>query len=122
VDPLVAATLLRWGNYDVATGTSRFVAGEIPVGNAVPSDQTMPASLYLSARPSWWGTMPWPAIGPDVAGGQDVAGHVYKIPARLCYETTPRNGDGTLNFNATTCYSGSTLRPPAAPTNLRIVR
>jgi hypothetical protein len=119
VDPLVASTLLRWGNYDVATGTSRFVAAEIPAGNAVPSGQALPASLYLPARPGWWGTMPWPATGPDVAGGQDGAGHVYKIPARLCYENTAVSGDGTLNFNATTCYTGSPS-PPAAPTNLVI--
>jgi hypothetical protein len=122
VDPQVGSTLLRWGNYDVATGTSRFVEAEIPAGNAVPGGQTLPVSLYLSARPSWWGTMPWPAIGPDVTGGQDGAGQVYKTPARLCYETTSRGGDGALNFNATACYAANTLPPIPAPTNLRIVR
>jgi hypothetical protein len=121
-DPLVASTLLRWGNYDVATGTSRFVANEVPAGNAVPSGQALPASLYLTARPGWWGTMPWPAIGPEVTGGQDGNGHVYKTPARLCYENAPRSGDGTLNFNAKACYTAGAATPPGAPTNLRIVR
>lgn len=30
-------------------------------------DQTLPASLYLSSKPSWWGNVQWPAIGPDVS-------------------------------------------------------
>jgi hypothetical protein len=117
VDPLVAGTLLRWGNFDVATGTSRFLATEVPVGSAVPGSQTLPPSLYLPARPNWWGTTPWPAIGPDVTGGQDGAGHVYKIPARLCYENTPRSGDGTLIFNATACYKAGVSAVRAAATN-----
>jgi len=53
--------------------------------------------------------MPWPAIGPDVTGGQDAAGYAYKIPAQVCYDNSPKNPDGTLTFNADNCY-GST--PP----------
>jgi hypothetical protein len=96
-DPRVKTTMLRWGNYDTVTGTSRFVAAEVPSGltayaNPVPSGQTLPASLYLSARPSWWSSsVPWPAIGPDVTGGDEpnVAGHVHSIPAKKCYQQTP---------------------------------
>jgi hypothetical protein len=51
--------------------------------------------------------MPWPAIGPDVTGGQDPAGHAHKIPAQVCYETSAMNGDGTLSFNADSCYGGT---------------
>jgi len=51
--------------------------------------------------------MPWPAIGPDVTGGQDPAGHAYKIPAQVCYENSPQNADGTLIFNAGNCYGNT---------------
>jgi hypothetical protein len=129
-DPLVAATILRWGNYDVATGTARFATSEVPSGlsqfaNPVPANQSLPASFYLPGRPSWWGSVPWPAIGPDVTGGDvaNLGGHVFKIPARLCYESTAKSGAMLTNFNADACYGNtSTPPPPAAPSNLRIVR
>lgn len=132
-NPFTVTTLMRWGNWDVVNNASRFVASEVPSGlslyaNAVPSSQALPASLYLSSRPSWWGTMPWPAIGPDINGGDvsGVGGHVYRIPARKCFEdvmggsfsnTTPRT------FNANTCYGTGTPPPsdttaPTIPTNL----
>jgi hypothetical protein len=112
-DPLVAATLLRWGNYDVVTRTARFAADEVPSGapafpNPVPPDRTLPASLYLSEKPSWWGTRPWPAIGPDVAAGDvpGVDGHAHKIPARLCYENSAKDAAGALiAFSANACYA-----------------
>jgi hypothetical protein len=30
------------------------------------NDTTLPASLYLTSKPSWWGSMQWPAIGPEL--------------------------------------------------------
>src|SRR5215469_4748913 len=112
-DEMVSRSLLRWGNYDVATGTVRWCGdssspawsticnrtSEIPTtairfinGNPVPSSATLPASFYLAAQPSFWvtawGTPPWPAIGPDIKGGtasDGVAGYSYAIPAQLCY-------------------------------------
>jgi hypothetical protein len=125
-DPLVQASMFRWGNYDVTSGT-RFSTSEVPstlspYGNAVPTSTVLPASLYLPAKPGWFNA-PWPAIGPDVNGGDvaGLAGHVYKIPARQCFEKTPTS-NGMLNFNANNCYSAATGTAPAAPTNLRIVR
>lgn len=127
-DSLVASTLLRWGNYDTATNGTRWDSSEVPsrlslYANPVPSSQTLPASFYLSAKPSWWGTPwgtpPWPAIGPDVTGGPGPGGHSYDIPAKLCYENTSKNSNGILNFNADSCYSSSPA--PAAPTNLGAV-
>jgi hypothetical protein len=109
------------------------VASEVPsgitYGNPVPPDQTPPASFYLPGQPGWWatpwGTPKWPAIGPDVTGGNvtAVGGHVDKIPAELCYEhmsDDPAYAANTIkSFNANSCYaSGGT--PPSAPTNLRI--
>jgi hypothetical protein len=128
-DPLVVSTLFRWGNYDTVNNAVRFVSSEVPSGlslyaNPVPASQTLPASFYLSARPGWWGTMPWPAIGPDVTGGDipGVAGHAYKIPAQVCYVNMGGLADGTgpiLTFNASGCYSGSHAAP-SAPTSLQI--
>src|SRR3989442_10415228 len=84
---------MRWGNYDTVSARSRFDAAEVPSGltnfsSAVPASQVLPPSFYLSGKPSWWGTMPWPAIGPDVAGG-DISGYAgapYTIPARPSFE------------------------------------
>jgi hypothetical protein len=119
-DPLVVSTLLRWGNYDYATKQTRWKPAEIPAGNAVPATQTLPPSFFLSSRPSWWGTMPWPAIGPDVTGGQDPSGHAYQIPAQVCYKNTLKNADGTLVFNANKCYGNTVPPPPAPPKNLKV--
>ena len=111
-DMLVLSTLLRWGNYDTVTGLPRFDFSEVPSGlhrfaNPVPPpDQTLPSSLYLSSQPSWWGTMPWPAIGPDVIGGEALTGHVYRNPAHVCYDVTPKDGNGILLFHADACYGG----------------
>lgn len=84
---------------------------------------TLPASFYLSAKPAWWGTGPFPAIGPDVTGGPNAGGHVYNIPAQTCYLTTMGGSEGgtnsPLSFNANTCY-GSTPGP-SAPSSLNSV-
>jgi hypothetical protein len=108
-DSRVKTTLFRWGNYDVVNGAVVWNAAEVPstvspYGNPVPGSQTLPASLYLPGKPSWWGAVPWPPIGPDVTGGQDPSGHAYKLPAHLCYDLTSKTG-GILNFNAAACYS-----------------
>ena len=123
-DSLVPSTLVRWGNFDFATNQSRWNSAELAQGVPLPSSQAMPPSLFLSARPSWWGTTPWPAIGPDVIGGPDGAGHVHKIPAQTCYERARRSTDGTLAFNSTACYADTTTpagpKAPSTPTIIRV--
>ena len=127
-DNLVKTTLLRWGNYDTVTGTVRWVASEIPTsgvpfinGNPVPSTHTLPSSFYLTSKPVFWGSMPWPPIGPDVTGGTGPGGLAYANPAQTCYNNTAgdSNFSGTtvIAFDANTCYSG---KAPAPPTNLKI--
>lgn len=59
----------------------------------------------------WWGSTPWPAIGPEVSGGSTADGHVYTIPARACYDRTSQT-DGILNFDATRCYSNGGAKGP----------
>ncbi len=130
-DPLVAATLLRWGNYDVVSASARFVSSEVPSSlsvfrNAVPVDQTLPASFYLAARPLWWGSVPWPAIGPDVRGGDlpGVASHAYRIPARVCYENGNKDATGALtDFDARRCYDAAAPSRPRPPKeDVRVIR
>ncbi len=114
-DPLVASTSLRWGNYDVVTGSVRWCGNssttgwsticagtsEVPTGislfaNSVPTvgdtaagQSAMPPSFYLTSKPSWFGSTPWPAIGPDVStgtvgectGALNTPGHFSGLPA-----------------------------------------
>jgi hypothetical protein len=72
IDPRVAATLLRHGNYNEATQQVEW-DGKI-------KERTLPASLYLKAKPVFFGDHPWPAIGPDVEP------HVGFLPAKDRYE------------------------------------
>jgi hypothetical protein len=108
-DLLTKTTLLRWGNYDTVSATSRWESSEVPTSGTynthVPSTNHLPASLYLSAKPTWFGSVAWPAIGPDVSGGavSNVGGHAHKIPARVCYESTSATG-GVLDFDGNACY------------------
>ena len=88
-DPKVTSTLLRWGNYDYFTATTRFFITEVPADVPVPSNNSIPVSYIYTTTPSWWpGTIPWPPIGSDITGGNgDTAGHVNKIPAQVTWET-----------------------------------
>lgn len=120
---------LVYGYWDIGLGgytygstnplNSAFVHGTYTLANAgviwaSGVTHTLPSSLWTT-KPSWWGTAPWPAIGPDTSGGlSDANGLAHAIPAELCYES---NGgtDGTGSpkpFDADTCYTSST--PTAA--------
>ncbi|HEX4038305.1 MAG TPA: hypothetical protein VHX37_09625 [Acidobacteriaceae bacterium] len=150
-DPLVTTTLLRWGNYDTITAAVRWCgsasdtgwtttcggASEVPSGlsayaNPIPTkgdtsagQSVMPPSFVYSSKPSWWtNSVPWPAIGPDVTGGNvsGVAGHANENPAEVCYLNVmggPADGSGSaLSFNAGTCYGTGGTAKPNPPTGL----
>jgi hypothetical protein len=83
-------------------------------------------SLYLSAKPSWWifpsgSTAPWPAIGPEVIGGNiaSTGGHAWITPANNCYKNILgglTDGSSTaLAFDASTCYIGTPTAQVASP-------
>lgn len=64
IDPLSQSTAYLHGEVDLTAGTTTWDSGN--------ADHNLPASLYLTAKPTWWDNGPWPAIGPDVstkAGG-----------------------------------------------------
>lgn len=128
-DTHVAESLFRWGNYDTATGavhwcgaagntgwaTTCASTSEVPTtltkyAQTVPATETLPSSLSLSAKPSYFGSVTWPPFGPDVTGGNiaNLSGHAYKIPARLCYENGAKDASNFLtNFDGSTggaCY------------------
>jgi hypothetical protein len=71
--------------------------------------------------------MPWPAIGPDVTGGNvsNVGGHVYLTPAANCYLNVLGgliNGStGILTFNANNCYGSAQSSLPIPPTGLSAI-
>jgi hypothetical protein len=96
-------TLFIHGDYASATNAVTWASGVT---------HTLPASFYLSSAPSWWGSVPWPAIGPDVVSGirSDSYGYANKIPAQVCYESmggTDGTGSPLTTFNAATCYSAA---------------
>jgi hypothetical protein len=108
-DLLTPQSMLRWGNFDAVHNAVEWDPSEVPSHfsdgtgspsrfvNPVPANRKLPPSFFLpaSGRPAWWGTPwgtpPWPAIGPDVKGGDipAVGESAYHIPAELCYANTP---------------------------------
>jgi hypothetical protein len=115
------STMLYHGVMDCNAGTFQWTTGVT---------QTLPASFYLSGKPSWWGSVAWPPIGPDITGGNftdwqnstatTARGHVNKIPAVNCFNSSTSNGTTNVTtFDANVCYTGSSgLAAPAPPTAL----
>lgn len=132
-DPLVESSLMRWGNWDAVTYKAngntngvRWCTGagagnpQCTVSETASADptfpglsspsKTLPSSFYLSSKPSWFGSVIWPPIGPDVTCTSNcipnTANHAAKIPAELCYENTAKDSNGFLTaFDANACYS-----------------
>ena len=148
-DTLVRSTLMRWGNYDVVNGAVQWNSTESSPGavafinaQSTPANHILPASFYLSGRPTWWRSMPFPAIGPDVSAGalgictgtysgamstgsglcvggtlsSAWAGHANAIPAQDCFlnvmQGPPDGTGGVLNFDASACYNAIGPQPP----------
>lgn len=81
-DPKVRSTMVRDGNFDYLT-------------NGVHWDRparALPASLYLSSKPAFFGSNPWPWVDPT--GSTPLA----TLPARQRFE---RSSAGSANGNAT---------------------
>jgi hypothetical protein len=72
IDPDVAATLLRHGNYD-------YFNNAVIWDNDIAS-HTIPSSLVYGSKPDYFGSLQWPPIGPDVGG------LVSNIPAKARWE------------------------------------
>lgn len=84
-DALAKETLMRHGNYDQANKQTIW-------DNAI-SSRTIPNSLYLKSKPSWWNAnLIWPPYGPDPTTANN------KIPAQARYENMkwPVCGNGKV--------------------------
>lgn len=101
------------GLYGCQSGTFTWASGVT---------HTLPASFFLSGKPNWWGSQPWPPIGPDVAGGNiaGVGGYANSIPAMDCFNSVTSNGTSNVTtFNEATCYGGGgSAAEPNPPTGL----
>jgi len=110
----VGQTVLRGGNWDCRTNSVVW-SNNVPSGSLASTylaPQTLPSSLYLAAKPSWFGSVPWPPIDPAAST------KVNKIPAQLCYESGPKSGG---SFDPVACYGGTSPgSAPAAPRGLRL--
>ena len=58
----------------IVKGNFNWKHARVPAAEAVDS---LPKSLYLKAKPAWWGELAWPPFGPDVAFERN------KIPAEV---------------------------------------
>ncbi len=91
-DMIAMSTYFRHGNYDYVTNGV--------IWDPSNSNHTIPNSLYLTAKPSFFGTMHWPAFGPDQTP------IVSPLPAQVRWQAIKA--------------AGTTALP--APKNLHIVK
>lgn len=73
LDPSVAATTIRHGNFDYLTGSTRW-------DPALPA--ALLASLYLTGRPDFFGSNPWPWVTPE-----NPAAPTAVLPARARFDS-----------------------------------
>jgi len=80
-DPKTAATLIRHGNYDYVTHSTIWDTGI--------SDHSLPNSLYLTAKPSFFGALSWPAFGPDLNPMESYIPAKYRFDAGTYFAGPP---------------------------------
>lgn len=71
LDSVVTNTMIRHGNYDFYNSATLW--------EPTIADHNLPASLYLTSKPTWFSNATWPPIGPDVSGMTNM------IPAQYRY-------------------------------------
>jgi chitodextrinase len=98
-----ATTLLKKNFY---AGTAGYFRG---VNESLETGQTMPNSLYLPGKPSWFGTLAWPPVDSDVAAFDNdaiPAGYRYSHagvdpPSGVVDTTAPSSPTGLVSSNIT---------------------
>ena len=65
------STVLREGNFDYVTNQVRWDTAA----------QTLPASLYLTSKPAFFGSLPWPWVDPTGTT------KLYTLPAKARYDS-----------------------------------
>ena len=83
VDPQVAATAIRHGNFDYVTNSV--------VWDPANADHNLPASLYLTSKPAFFGSRTWPWVNPTGTT------KLYSLPARARFDAgAPSPGSDTI--------------------------
>ncbi len=77
-DADVAGTILRHGNFDYYNNAPQYLPDVTHI---------IPSSLFYGSRPAYWGSLDWPAIGPDVTG------YVKQTPASRRWANYLASGD-----------------------------
>ncbi len=104
-DPRTLSTVIRDGNYDSVTSSVHW--------HNTPAGFQVPASLYLSAKPGFFGSYPWPWV-------DGTTGQVANLPAKARYDagtpnaTGPGSPPGSRFFTLPPCRVLDT-RNPAGP-------
>jgi len=75
--PSTQQTQLREGNWDWVTRTQRWHGIGGAAGSSTPKG--IPNSLYLTAKPAFFGSNPWPWVDPS-------NGTLSILPAKYCFE------------------------------------
>jgi hypothetical protein len=76
--PTAINTQLRQGNWDWVTQKQHWYGiGGTTDGSGTPA--SIPNSFYLTAKPAFFGTYPWPWVDPTT-------GTTYTLPAKYCFE------------------------------------
>ena len=76
-DPKVLSTVIRDGNYDFLTNSQRW--------HTTPAGFAIPTSMYLTSKPAFFGTNPWPWVNP-------ATGALTALPAKARYDAGTPNG------------------------------
>ncbi len=101
-DNAAFTTMFRHMNYDYVSNSIKYCdsPGE-PGCQSGDGSRSLPNSLYLSSKPSFFGTCVWPPFGPDLSP------MVNTIPAKARYEGSSICGNEDIT-------------PPTAPTGLTV--
>jgi hypothetical protein len=75
-DPMTLSTVIRDGNWDFVTNSVHW--------HNTPAGFTIPDSLYLTSKPAFFGSNPWPWVDPST-------GTIYTLPAKARYEAGTPN-------------------------------
>lgn len=92
-DPTLYQTQLRQGNWDWYTQSAHWYANPIGgSGNSTIAPTSLPNSLYLTSKPSFFGSNPWPWVDPST-------GAIHTLPAKARFQAGTPNA--CTNYDST---------------------
>ncbi|MEI6560767.1 MAG: glycosyl hydrolase family 28-related protein [Verrucomicrobiota bacterium] len=99
-----ATTMINHGNWDIVTGTQKW--------DSTIADHTLPNSLYLSAKPAWFGNLAWPPIDP--------ANPSTAVPTSIPAGYRFVNGTNPPSTGGTPTPAPTPTPTPQPPKNLKV--